>query len=141
GLTGIPAKTDTISRPLLHCSPAEIMEYAKDQSIAWREDASNLDTKYLRNNIRHNIVPYLKELHPTFLDNFLRTQEYLADTVAVTQSHIQQLRCQLFIKEGDLEKVKVSSLLALEPTKTYLFHFFKEYGFAQWDDVYGLLTA
>ncbi|HLT51122.1 MAG TPA: tRNA lysidine(34) synthetase TilS, partial [Arenibacter sp.] len=128
-------------RPLLHFSRAEIMEYAKDQSIAWREDASNLDTKYLRNNIRHNIVPYLKELHPTFLDNFLRTQEYLADTLAIAQTHIQQLRRQLFIQEGDLEKVKVSSLLALEPTKTYLFHFFKEYGFAQWDDVYGLLTA
>src|SRR5690606_40568454 len=106
GLTGIPAKTDTISRPLLHCSPAEIMEYAKDQSIAWREDASNLDTKYLRNNIRHNIVPYLKELHPTFLDNFLRTQEYLADTVAVAQTHIYRIRQQLFVKGDNLEKVR-----------------------------------
>src|SRR5690606_40532682 len=109
--------------------------------LAWREDASNADTKYLRNNIRHNIVPYLKTLHPTFLKNFLRTQEYLADTVTITQTHIQQIKQQLFIRDGNLEKVKVSSLLDLEPVKTYLFYFFKDYGFTQWDDVHSLLTA
>lgn len=141
GLLGIPAKTDTISRPLLVFSRDEIMGYAKDQNLAWREDASNADTKYVRNNIRHNIVPYLKELHPTFLDNFLRTQQHLADTATLTQTHIRQIRQQLFVIEGNVEKVKVSSLLDLEPTKTYLFHFFKDYGFTQWDDVYGLLTA
>ncbi|HUH47749.1 MAG TPA: tRNA lysidine(34) synthetase TilS [Arenibacter sp.] len=141
GLVGIPSKTDTLARPFLIFSRAEILAYAQDKDLTWREDASNADTKYLRNNIRHNIVPFLKELHPTFLKNFLRAQEYLADTAAIAQTHIHRIRQQLFTREGDLEKVRISSLLDLEPVKTYLFYFFKDYGFAQWDDIYNLLTA
>ena len=141
GLTGIPAKTASISRPLLKFSREEVVTYAKENKLAWREDASNEDVKYLRNKIRHTIVPRLKELHPTFLENFLRTQEYLLDTLKINLNHIQNLKRQLFIKEDNQEKVSTAALLNLQPTKSYLFHFFKEYGFTQWDDIYGLLRA
>ncbi|MDX1326398.1 MAG: tRNA lysidine(34) synthetase TilS [Arenibacter sp.] len=141
GLTGIPAKTASISRPLLKFSREEVVAYAKENKLAWREDASNEDVKYLRNKIRHTIVPKLKELHPTFLENFLRTQEYLLDTLKINLNHIQNLKRQLFIKEDNQEKVSTAALLNLQPTKSYLFHFFKEYGFTQWDDIYGLLRA
>ncbi|MCM4166450.1 tRNA(Ile)-lysidine synthase [Arenibacter antarcticus] len=141
GLIGIPAKTETISRPLLTFSRDEIMAYAKEHRLLWREDASNKDTKYLRNNIRHTIVPHLKELHPTFLDNFLKTQQHLSDTLEITQVYLKDLKKRLFHFENGQEKVKAASLLALKPTKSHLFHFFRDYGFTQWDDIYGLLTA
>jgi tRNA(Ile)-lysidine synthase len=141
GLTGIPALTDTISRPLLQFSRNGIKTYAKAKGIVWREDASNENTKYVRNNIRHNIIPKLKELNPSFLSNFLKTQEYLGQTLEISNNHIAHLRKQLFAREGNVEKVAVASLLALNPTKAYLFHFFREYGFTQWDDIYGLLNG
>lgn len=141
GLSGIPSLTNTISRPLLQFSRTEIKKYAEANAIHWREDASNENTKYLRNNIRHNIIPKLKELNPHFLENFLKTQEYLGQTQELLNHHITQLKKQLFSKEKMVEKVKVASLLALKPTKTYLFHFFREYGFTQWDDIYNLLSA
>ncbi|MCM4163024.1 MULTISPECIES: tRNA lysidine(34) synthetase TilS [unclassified Arenibacter] len=141
GLTGIPVLTNTISRPLLIFSRTEIKKYAEENTIHWREDASNENTKYVRNNIRHNIVPKLKELHPNFLENFILTQEYLGQTREIVNRHIGQLRTQLFEKEDNVEKVKVASLLALNPTKAYLFHFLREYGFTQWEDIYGLLSA
>lgn len=141
GLTGIPALTDTISRPLLQFSRNEIKTYAEVNGIVWREDASNENTKYVRNNIRHNIIPKLKELNPSFLSNFLRTQEYLGQTLEISNNHISHLRNQLFKQEDKVEKVSVASLLALNPTKVYLFHFFREYGFTQWEDIYGLLSA
>ena len=141
GLSGIPSLTNTISRPLLQFSRTEIKKYAEANAIHWREDASNENTKYLRNNIRHNIIPKLKELNPHFLENFLKTQEHLGQTQEILHQHITQLKKQLFSKEKMVEKVKVASLLALRPTKTYLFHFFREYGFTQWDDIYGLLSA
>ncbi|MCK0135826.1 tRNA lysidine(34) synthetase TilS [Arenibacter sp. S6351L] len=141
GLTGIPSHTDTISRPLLQFSRSEIKRYAEVNAIRWREDASNENTKYLRNNIRHNIIPKLKELNPYFLENFLKTQEYLRQTLEISNQQIVQLRKQLFSKEDGIEKVNVDSLLALNPTKAYLFHFLREYGFTQWDDIYGLLSA
>ncbi|MDX1768257.1 MAG: tRNA lysidine(34) synthetase TilS [Arenibacter troitsensis] len=141
GLSGIPSLTNTISRPLLQFSRTEIKKYAEANAIHWREDASNENTKYLRNNIRHNIIPKLKELNPHFLENFLKTQEHLGQTQKILHQHITQLKKQLFSKEKMVEKVKVASLLALRPTKTYLFHFFREFGFTQWDDIYGLLSA
>lgn len=141
GLTGIPSLTDTLSRPLLQFSRADILCYAQEHSLDWREDASNQNTKYLRNNIRHNIVPKLMELHPNFLENFLKTQEYLGQTQQLSQNHISQIRDNIFIKEDGVEKVGVATLLALSPTKAYLYYFFKDYGFTQWEDINGLLTA
>ncbi|MCK0191879.1 tRNA lysidine(34) synthetase TilS [Arenibacter sp. F20364] len=141
GLTGIPSHTASISRPLLQFFRKEIKTYAEANDIIWREDASNENTKYLRNNIRHNIIPKLKELNPSFLNNFLKTQEFLGQTQEIANNHISALREQLFKKEGQVEKVAVAPLLALNPTKAYLFHFFREYGFTQWDDIYGLLKA
>lgn len=50
-----------IIRPLLHFSKDEIIDYAQKNNIAWREDKSNQDTKYLRNYIRQNV---LKNINP-----------------------------------------------------------------------------
>ncbi|MBC8768114.1 tRNA lysidine(34) synthetase TilS [Arenibacter sp. BSSL-BM3] len=141
GLTGIPSHTNTISRPLLKFSRAEIVAYAEEHNLKWREDTSNENTKYLRNNIRHNIIPKLKELNPNFLSNFLKTQEYLGQTQEISATHIAHLRRELFTKAGEVEKVKVAALLALHPTKAYLFHFFRDFGFTQWADIYDLLGA
>lgn len=141
GLCGIPADTATISRPLLKFSRAQIVAYAKQHQIAWRDDASNEDTKYLRNNIRHNIVPSLKNLHPSFLDNFLKTQEHLQQSLEILQAHIQGLRQRVFKCESNHIKIAIADLLPLTPRKTYLFHFFKDYGFTQWEDIDELLSA
>jgi tRNA(Ile)-lysidine synthase len=47
-------------------SQEEIEEYAKFNTIQWREDSSNASDKYLRNKIRHHLVPMLKELNSNF---------------------------------------------------------------------------
>ncbi|MGB3149186.1 MAG: tRNA lysidine(34) synthetase TilS, partial [Maribacter sp.] len=74
GLSGIPAKTATLRRPLLAFSREQLLAYANLNHLQWREDKSNKDPKYLRNKIRSEIIPTLKELHPTFLENFKNTQ-------------------------------------------------------------------
>ena len=76
GLTGIPEQNEKIIRPLLIFSRDEIEDYAKENNILWREDSSNASDKYLRNKIRHHIVPILKELNPDFLSSFQKTQNY-----------------------------------------------------------------
>lgn len=50
-----------IERPLLHLTKEELLRYAKQHNIQWREDSTNTDTKYLRNCIRHIILPRLSE--------------------------------------------------------------------------------
>lgn len=48
-----------VMRPLINFSRAEIEKYAVDHNLIWREDPTNDDQKYLRNYIRHNLMPRL----------------------------------------------------------------------------------
>jgi len=80
GLSGIPANENQIIRPLLSFSKEEIYEFAKDNKIEFREDVSNQKTDYLRNKIRHNIVPQLLDINDNFLQNFSKSMEILNQT-------------------------------------------------------------
>lgn len=65
GLKGIPPVRDNIIRPLIYCSTADILEYAKYNNLDFVTDSTNADTEYTRNHIRHNIVPELRKLNPS----------------------------------------------------------------------------
>ncbi|WP_276166978.1 tRNA lysidine(34) synthetase TilS [Zobellia alginiliquefaciens] len=141
GLSGIPEKTDTISRPLLRFSRSQVLAYAEAQNLQWREDASNADTKYLRNKIRHEIVPLLKDLNPSFLKNFTTTQDYLSDSAVIIEKHIAELKFSLLQEKDGVIRIPISELLELKPVSAYLHALFKEYGFTEWNDVENLLLA
>lgn len=141
GLTGIPIQNGLVVRPLLDFSRNDILTYAKAERIAWREDSSNTENKYLRNKIRQDIVPRLKELHPAFLDNFQSSQSHLRATKALLQAHIDELRKKLLERHGNHYKLNVASLLQLHPVEPHLYYLLKDYGFSEWNDVKGLLTA
>ncbi len=76
GLCSIPVQNNKIVRPLLFCPRNDILNYAQLNRIEWREDSSNSEDKYLRNKIRHHIIPSLIEIKPDFYhifsDNFQR---------------------------------------------------------------------
>ena len=80
GLAGIPLKTnDMIIRPLLYIEKKEIMAFLKDSGQSFCEDSSNIDPKYMRNRIRHQLIPLLKEINPSFLNAIKRTTQVLGD--------------------------------------------------------------
>ncbi|WP_340065783.1 tRNA lysidine(34) synthetase TilS [Ascidiimonas aurantiaca] len=141
GLAGIPARNESIRRPLLPFSKKEIEAYAQKHKLAWREDGSNKETKYLRNQIRHEVVPRLKELAPSFLENFKTTQSYLRGSADILKLYISEFRSVLFHKEEGMIKVPVASLRKLKPREAFLYELFKDFGFTQWKDVFHLLDA
>ncbi len=141
GLKGMPYNTNTLKRPLLQFSRKQILNFAQENKLEWREDKSNAETKYLRNNIRHKIVPLLKQLHPSFLDNFLKSQHYLGQTSAIAKKAVEQIKSQLFFVEGETIKIEIDKLKQLDPLEGYLYSFFKPYGFTEWENVTNLLTA
>jgi len=51
--------TDVVKRPILEVSKNDLLRYAATHKLIWRNDPTNLDTRYLRNHIRHNIIPQL----------------------------------------------------------------------------------
>lgn len=56
GLTSLASTTDLV-RPLLDTPKQQLYAYAQDNGLQWREDSTNADTRYLRNRIRHTVVP------------------------------------------------------------------------------------
>lgn len=58
GLTSLASRTGIV-RPLLGVPKRELVEFARTNSLEWREDSTNQDTKYLRNYVRHSLAPLL----------------------------------------------------------------------------------
>lgn len=60
GLAGMAPRSGMMVRPLLDCSGQELREWLLAQGRTWREDASNRDTRYERNFIRHDVLPLVE---------------------------------------------------------------------------------
>lgn len=141
GLTGIPEHNDYIIRPLLPFSRDEILAYANENKITWKEDSSNASDKYLRNKIRHQIVPFLKELHPTFLANFDKTQKFLNESQAFIHDEINAKYTDVVQDDEGKKVISINKLLQLQNWKIYLYHWLKPYGFTAWNDIYDLVNT
>jgi len=66
GLSGMAVLDGVWWRPLLSSRRRQLLDYAHRQSLAWREDDSNQDQDFVRNRLRHQIVPLLEEINPQF---------------------------------------------------------------------------
>ncbi|WP_163409716.1 tRNA lysidine(34) synthetase TilS [Flavobacterium ajazii] len=141
GLVGIPEQNDRIIRPLLPFSRQEILNYAKDNSIEWREDSSNSSNKYLRNKIRHDLVPVLKEINPNFLNAFQKTQSYLQESNEMAEDASIMIYQQVAKEKGEEIHFDLNQLKKLPNYRSYLYQWLKEFGFLAWNDIYDLVDG
>ena len=141
GLTGIPAKNENVIRPLLLFSRQEIEQYAKENNIDWREDSSNASDKYLRNKIRHNLVPILKELNTDFLSSFHKTQVYLQESKTMVEDASIMVYQQVAKESGKDIHFDLNKLQQLPNYKSYLYQWLREFGFLAWEDIYDLVES
>ena len=79
GLTGISSFNNKIIRPLLIFSKSDIINYSKLNNINLREDSSNKKNDYLRNKLRNQVIPLIKEINPSYIENFSKTASYLKE--------------------------------------------------------------
>ncbi len=75
GLAGIPEKRGDVIRPLLGCTRSELEQFLNDRNLAYRTDSSNHEKKYLRNRIRHDVIPFLKTFDTAISGNLLGLAE------------------------------------------------------------------
>jgi tRNA(Ile)-lysidine synthase len=141
GLTGIPEQNDKIVRPLLVFSRKEIEAYAVENQISWRDDSSNASDKYLRNKLRHDVIPILKELNPSLLASFENTVLHLKQTQSLADDAVNHLY-QLVVNEEEHHTViDLKKLLQHTNCKAYLYQWLQPFGFSDWTAVYDLLEA
>jgi tRNA(Ile)-lysidine synthase len=129
GMGGIPVKNGKIIRPLLFATREMIVEYARAQTIIWREDKSNNSDKYQRNFIRHQIVDRLKEINPSLEQTFRTTQERLQGADSLVKSFIDQFREEAGIRPASDFKINKKVLKNTPSPAVVLWEILKEYGF------------
>lgn len=142
GLTGIPMQNDKIIRPLLGFPRNALMDYAEKNAIQWREDSSNASDKYLRNKLRHDVIPILKELNPNFLESFLKTQNYLKEAQSIVTDGKNLVYKEVVSEQTDGSlSIDIELLVKHSNYAAYLYQWLKEYGFTAWNDIADLVYA
>jgi tRNA(Ile)-lysidine synthase len=142
GLLGIPVLNKNIARPLLNFSRDDIENYAKEQKLEWREDSSNSSTKYLRNKLRHDVIPILKEINPQLLQNFSKTQVHLYDSKCIIDDKISDVFDSVITPIDDFTfSLNIKEIKKLSHAKAYMYELLKDFGFSEWEDVFNLLDA
>lgn len=141
GLTGIPQQNGKIVRPLLIFSREDIESYAQENAIQWREDSSNASDKYLRNKLRHNVIPILKELNPGFSDSFKQILENLQQAQSMVDD-ASRIVYRKVVEDVDYQKrINLTELSILPNYQAYLYQWLKPFGFTAWNDIYDLVNA
>ena len=140
-MTGIPEQNNNIIRPLLLFSRNEIVAYANTNNIKWREDSSNSSDKYLRNQIRHHLIPLLNTINPDFSSAIQLTQKHLIETQNLLNDVVQNAYNEVAIEHEDEIIFSIDRLKLMKNCNVLLYHWLEKYGFTAWNDIYNLLDS
>ena len=141
GLLGIPEVNDTVYRPLLIFKKDEILSYAKENKITWREDSSNKKREYLRNQIRLEVIPKLKEINPNLLDNFSKSIDRLQQSKSIIKDKMDDFIKNVSFTRDEKIYFEINKIKKVSNIDAYLYELLKKYNFTQWDDIRDLLDS
>ena len=130
GLHGISLHINNIKRPLLPFTKKEITAYAEKNNFAWQEDSSNQKDVYLRNQIRHHIVPEFEKINPSFahqMDELLLEISEVEKIKKIWLSDLQQIGLEK--KDGHI-RISIDWLKSLSQGKYFLSQTLKSFGFS-----------
>lgn len=126
GLHGILPKRGKVIRPLLFTGRNEIDVFVKKNKLQFREDSSNTSDKYLRNKIRHNVLPLFEDINPSFRKTLREEIKRLSEVEKVYNQFIESSAKQILenntISISALKKSPFTSVLLYEVLKKYQFN-------------------
>jgi tRNA(Ile)-lysidine synthase len=106
---GIQRRRGRFVRPLLDVSREDIEHYLQELGVAWRTDATNADTTYMRNRVRHLLMPQLDEIFPGWQTAVLAGAEKAADDAACI---VQNSAVQCFARKKDAVEMSSGAFFA-----------------------------
>ena len=117
GLSSIhPVVDGLFIRPLIECPRKSILRYLEDFSHPYRQDASNNDLGYLRNRVRHQLLPYLqKRFNPRLVDVLANEAEQARLAAQFLQAQARQLYESIRIGKQDGIALPAQTILDLDP--------------------------
>jgi len=105
GLKAMQARNSLYIRPLLWASREEIKKFAIENSIQWREDSTNNDTVYLRNKIRHELMPVFDSIKPEAREKILESVNHLASENQLYRELLKEKISQIETVDGVLHSI------------------------------------
>jgi tRNA(Ile)-lysidine synthase len=129
GLHGIPRQNGNIIRPLLFAHREEIVQYANENSVPFREDASNATDDYQRNAIRRNIVPVIREWFPGATARVNETIARVAEAEIVYDKGLATIKKKLIEQRGRDYYIPILKLRRQEPLHTIIYELLSPFGF------------
>lgn len=129
GLTGIKSKNGKIIRPLLPFTRAELLEYARENSINFREDSTNQETDFVRNKIRHQVIPVLQEINPGIRKTMTENVARFREVEQLYNDVIEENRLHLVFRRDNQLLISIPRLKELPAPTSHLFEILSPFGF------------
>ena len=138
GLKGMKPQNGVVIRPLLWASREQIRQYAVENHIVWREDHTNVESVYLRNRIRNQLLPVFDELQPKARQGLYKSLEHLSAENELYRALLKEKLAQIVEREGEIQRLPYSKIIKAEvpepvegPTSSFqlLFEWLRQYGF------------
>ena len=130
GLSGMAQLRGKIVRPLLKVSRKQIMEYIAEYNLQYRIDATNLETIYTRNKIRHNLIPQFEEINPSFLNTMANNMRFIASAQSIVEVYAAEAYKKVVKIENECVIFDLKALKQCQGIDTLLFIWLTPYGFS-----------
>ena len=105
GLKAMQPRNGLYIRPLLWASREEIKQFAIENGIQWREDSTNNDTVYLRNKIRHDLMPVFDSIKPEAREKILESVNHLSSENQLYRELLKEKLSQIETVDGVLHSI------------------------------------
>ena len=130
GLQGIPLRNGHLIRPLLFATKHEISAFANAQQLDFRADASNEESKYDRNKIRHHVIPPLREINPDIEQTSAENLRKMQETTYLFDWALAQIRREAITETDDITRIDAAKILEHQPAaRTVLYELLRPFGF------------
>ena len=131
GIAGMKELSGRTMRPLLNFTREEIEEFATRNGILHREDATNSDSRFVRNRIRNEVFPQFAKINPSFLETSSREMAHFAEIEAVLDEVFEQKKEQLTHTDGDAFCIDIEKLSEERQPRYWLFRLLQMSGFSE----------
>jgi tRNA(Ile)-lysidine synthase len=120
GLGGIHPVAGAVIRPLLSVRRSELRRFLRVRKQAWREDATNRDTKRMRARIRRKLLPMLeKQFQPAIVEHLVTLAELAREDEAFFDASAEERVRVLVQKKGERARIGIDNLLGPQKRKEF----------------------
>ena len=129
GLIGIPHLKNKIIRPLINVEKKDIIDYAKNNKLTWREDKTNKENKYSRNMIRNKLIPIISEINPSFKKSVLESSKRMELVNNFIKRQLERFIDKYVKEDKNFIEVEKSFIDEIENFEIILFDYLSRFGF------------